>query len=101
MVGGAVLLAVTLLPATLALLGRSLDLPKWLAKRLAWYHAPAAWDDNLYMGWLGTLRELSKPTTDVKYPEALRTSAWAMKTTATPLAVGSALASTLANFLRP
>jgi RND superfamily putative drug exporter len=43
-VGGAVLLAVTFLPASLAVLGRSLDLPKWLAKRLAWYHAPSAWE---------------------------------------------------------
>ena len=43
-VGAAVMLAVTLLPAALALLGRSLDLPKWLAKRLAWYHAPQAWE---------------------------------------------------------
>ena len=43
-VGAAVLLAVTLLPASLAVLGRSLDLPKWLAKRLAWYHAPLAWE---------------------------------------------------------
>lgn len=43
-VGGAVLLAVTLLPAVLSLLGRSLDLPKWLARRLAWYHAPTAWE---------------------------------------------------------
>jgi len=42
--GGAVLLAITFLPATLAILGRSLDLPKWLAKRLAWYHAPSAWE---------------------------------------------------------
>jgi len=28
----------------LATLGRSLDLPKWLARRLAWYHAPTAWE---------------------------------------------------------
>ena len=33
----------------------------------------SAWDENLYMGWLATLRELSKPTTDSKYPEAMRT----------------------------
>ncbi len=43
-VGAAVLLAVTFLPALLAILGRSLDLPKWLARRLAWYHAPTAWE---------------------------------------------------------
>jgi hypothetical protein len=44
------------------------------------------WDENLYMGWLATLRELSKPTTDAKYPEALRTKAWAMKSLNTQMA---------------
>jgi hypothetical protein len=47
---------------------------------------PSAWDENLYMGWLATLRELSKPTTDSKYPEAMRTRAWAMKALNTQLA---------------
>jgi Protein of unknown function (DUF3160) len=46
----------------------------------------SAWDENLYMGWLATLRELSKPTTDSKYPETLRTRAWAMKSLNTQLA---------------
>jgi len=41
---------------------------------------PAAWDGNIYMGWLAALRELSTPTTDAKYPEAMRTHPWAMKT---------------------
>jgi hypothetical protein len=41
---------------------------------------PALWEENLYTSWLGSLRELSKPTTDTKYPEAMRTHAWAMKT---------------------
>jgi hypothetical protein len=45
----------------------------------------AVWDENLYMNWLATLRELSQPTTDEKYPEALRTRAWAMKTLNTQL----------------
>jgi hypothetical protein len=45
-----------------------------------------AWDENLYMGWLASLRELSKPTTDAKYPEAMRTEAWAMKSLNTQLA---------------
>jgi RND superfamily putative drug exporter len=40
----AVLLSVTLLPATLAILGRAIDHPRWLAKRLSWYHAPRAWE---------------------------------------------------------
>ena len=40
----AVLLSVTLLPALLAVLGREIDRPKWLARRLAWYHAPQVWE---------------------------------------------------------
>lgn len=51
----------------------------------------AVWDENLYMNWLGTLRELSQPTTDAKYPEALRTRAWAMKSVNTQLASWSQL----------
>ena len=31
------------------------------------------------MGWLAALRELSAPVTDVIYPDAVRTRAWAMK----------------------
>ncbi len=40
----AVLLSVTLLPALLTVLGRSIDRPKWLARRLAWYHRPQIWE---------------------------------------------------------
>src|SRR5262245_28052592 len=40
----AVLLSITLLPALLALLGREIDRPKWMARRLAWYHAPQIWE---------------------------------------------------------
>jgi RND superfamily putative drug exporter len=40
----AVLLSTTLLPALLAVLGRSIDRPHWLAHRLAWYHRPAIWE---------------------------------------------------------
>jgi RND superfamily putative drug exporter len=40
----AVLLAITLLPATLSILGRTIDWPSWLARRLAWYHKPTAWE---------------------------------------------------------
>ena len=43
-VGVAVLLCVTLLPAVLAALGRSIDKPRWLARRLTWYHAPQVWE---------------------------------------------------------
>lgn len=40
----AVLLSTTLLPALLAVLGRQIDRPRWLARRLTWYHAPTAWE---------------------------------------------------------
>jgi hypothetical protein len=46
----------------------------------------AAWDGTVYDNWLGALRELSEPTTDAKFPEALRTKAWAMKSVNTQLA---------------
>ncbi|HAX78677.1 MAG TPA: hypothetical protein DCY88_23300 [Cyanobacteria bacterium UBA11372] len=47
---------------------------------------PAVWEENIYMSWLATLRELSTPTTDSKYPEAMCTRAWGMKTLNTQLA---------------
>lgn len=47
---------------------------------------PVVWDGNIYMGWLAAMRELSIPTTDAKYPEAMRTHPWAMKTLNTQLA---------------
>jgi RND superfamily putative drug exporter len=40
----AVLLSITLLPALLAVLGRDIDRPRWLARRLTWYHAPQVWE---------------------------------------------------------
>jgi len=40
----AVALSTTLLPALLAVLGRNIDRPRWLARRLTWYHAPTAWE---------------------------------------------------------
>jgi RND superfamily putative drug exporter len=40
----AVLLSVTLLPGVLAILGRAIDAPRGLAKRLTWYHAPTGWE---------------------------------------------------------
>ncbi len=43
-VGVAVLLATTLLPALLALLGRQIDRPRWLARKLIWYHSPRVWE---------------------------------------------------------
>jgi hypothetical protein len=45
-----------------------------------------AWSDNLYSGWLACLRELSRPTAEAKYPQAMRTPAWSMKSLSTQLA---------------
>jgi RND superfamily putative drug exporter len=50
-VAAAVLLSVTLLPAVLSILGRGIDRPRWIAKRLAWYHAPTGWER--WARWLG------------------------------------------------
>ncbi len=50
-VTAAVLLAVTLLPGVLSLIGRTIDRPRWLAKKLAWYHAPTGWER--WARWLG------------------------------------------------
>jgi hypothetical protein len=44
------------------------------------------WTESLYADWLGCLRELSQPTTDASYPEAMRTSSWALKATMTQTA---------------
>lgn len=48
--------------------------------------ADATWNTNMYNAWLAALRALSAPTTEPKYPEAMRTRAWAMKTLNTQLA---------------
>lgn len=40
----AVLMCVTFLPALLATMGRAIDRPRWLARRLAWYHSPQIWE---------------------------------------------------------
>jgi RND superfamily putative drug exporter len=40
----AMALSVTLLPPLLAVLGRGIDGPRWIARRLAWYHAPRIWE---------------------------------------------------------
>src|SRR5881296_2278738 len=50
-VGVAVLLATTFLPAILAILGRNIDRPKWLARPLARFHAPTGWER--WARWLG------------------------------------------------
>ncbi len=50
-VGVAVLLATTFLPAALAVLGRNIDRPKWLAGPLAKIHAPGGWER--WARWLG------------------------------------------------
>ncbi|UCG86297.1 MAG: MMPL family transporter [Gemmatimonadota bacterium] len=40
----AVLLSVTALPAALSYMGRLVDVPRALARKLAWYHAPTSWE---------------------------------------------------------
>jgi hypothetical protein len=40
----------------------------------------SSWTNNIYSAWLAALRTLSVPTTDPKFPEAMRTRPWAMKT---------------------
>lgn len=47
---------------------------------------PAAWTNSIYNHWLACLRQLSTPTTDLQYPESMRTRPWAMKTLNTQLA---------------
>ena len=47
---------------------------------------PSVWTNNIYFYWLACLRELSAPTTDTNYPDAMRTHAWSMKTINTQLA---------------
>ncbi|NEO21090.1 DUF3160 domain-containing protein [Moorena sp. SIO4A5] len=56
------------------------------AKNVIDQQDPSVWKDNIYMNWLATLRELSVPTSNSKYPEAMRTQPWAMKTLNTQLA---------------
>jgi putative drug exporter of the RND superfamily len=50
-VATAVLLSTTFLPATLTLLGRDIDRPRWLARPLARFHAPGGWER--WARWLG------------------------------------------------
>ena len=45
-----------------------------------------AWRDSVYTRWLYALRALSERTTDARFPEAMRTRAWAMRTLNTQLA---------------
>ena len=39
----------------------------------------AAWEDSIVTRWLAALRELSAPTTDARFPEAMRTRPWALR----------------------
>jgi len=50
-VGVAVLLATTFLPAMLVVLGRNIDQPRWLARPLSRIHAPTGWER--WARWLG------------------------------------------------
>src|SRR6185369_14666626 len=48
--------------------------------------SPAAWEDSIYTRWLAALRALSAPTSDARFPQAMRTRPWAMRTLNTQLA---------------
>ena len=65
----AVLLSTTLLPALLAILGRDIDRPRWLARRLAWYHAPTIWER-----WARSLSRHPVPGADARRRSAWRSS---------------------------
>lgn len=47
---------------------------------------PFAWEGNLYDQWLGTLRALSAPTTDARFPSVMRTEAWSRRVLGAQLA---------------
>jgi RND superfamily putative drug exporter len=53
-VAAAMLLAVTLLPAVLAVLGQRIDWPSWLSSRLTWYHTWEGW--QRWSGWVARHR---------------------------------------------
>ena len=55
------------------------------ARRTIDAQQPEAWTNSVYNAWLDALRALSAPTTAPKYPEAMRTRAWAMKNLNTQL----------------
>jgi hypothetical protein len=44
------------------------------------------WQESAAAEWVGCLRELSRPNVDPKYPQAVRTEAWAEKTVTCQLA---------------
>ncbi|MCB1097019.1 MAG: DUF3160 domain-containing protein [Verrucomicrobiae bacterium] len=46
----------------------------------------AFWQTNMYQNWLGSLRALSGETRNPRFPDAMRSRAWAMKTVNTQLA---------------
>jgi hypothetical protein len=46
----------------------------------------SAWHSSIYSDWLYVLRTLSEPTTDSRFPEAMRTRAWALRRLNTQLA---------------
>jgi hypothetical protein len=48
--------------------------------------APDFWISSVYNRWLGMIRTLDSPTTDAKYPQSMRTNAWADKMLQTQLA---------------
>ena len=47
---------------------------------------PSFWTNNIYSQWLWALRALSEPSSDPRYPESMRTMAWAGKDVNTQVA---------------
>lgn len=56
------------------------------ARNVVDQQSSTTWNGNIYIGWLGALRELSAPTTGAGFPDAMRTRAWAMRTLNTQIA---------------
>lgn len=54
-------------------------------------HPPAFWDANLYNGWLAAIRALGDRSDFARWPEAMRTAAWADKTLNTQTAAWAEL----------
>lgn len=47
---------------------------------------PSFWQQNIYLSWLDALRSLSEPSTHPRFPQVMRTRAWAHRTANTQFA---------------
>jgi hypothetical protein len=59
-----------------------------------------AWHSSMYGDWLFTLRTLSEPMTEERFPEAMRTRAWALRRLNTQLASWAELRHTTALYVK-